>query len=138
MPLKSVNIDFLADSWIIIPLVQTEMTNFSLQKPAVHFPGIFQGRSYQAAVMHIGACGRHSQRNSLTVHMEMDLAATLPLSVGLRRGPQLLIFLRARRGLQQGAVHSLPLGIHVGFFPYSAKCMRKISAMTPALLQRWK
>ena len=28
--------------------------------------------------MHIGACGWHSQRNTLTVHMEMSLAATLP------------------------------------------------------------
>nr|WP_282705450.1 hypothetical protein [Bilophila wadsworthia] len=28
--------------------------------------------------MHIGAYSRHSQRNTLTVHMEMDLAATSP------------------------------------------------------------
>lgn len=78
MLLKSVNIDFLADSWIIIPLVQTEVPNFSPQKPAAHFPRVFQGCSYQAAVMHIGACDRHSQRNTLTVHMEMNLAATSP------------------------------------------------------------
>lgn len=32
--------------------------------------------------MHIGACGRHSQRNTLTVHMGMDLAAT---SLSVRR-----------------------------------------------------
>lgn len=78
MLLKSVNIDFLADSWIIIPLVQTEVSNFSPQKPAAHFKRVFQGCSYQAAVMHIGACDRHSQRNTLTVHMEMNLAATSP------------------------------------------------------------
>lgn len=78
MLLKSVNIDFLADSWIIIPLVQTEVSNFSPQKPAAHFPRVFQGCSYQAAVMDIGACDRHSQRNTLTVHMEMNLAATSP------------------------------------------------------------
>ncbi len=75
MLLKSVNIDFLADSRIIIPLVQTEVSNFSPQKPATHFPKVFQGFSYQAAVMYIGACGRHSQRNTLTVHMKMDFAA---------------------------------------------------------------
>ena len=28
--------------------------------------------------MHIDVCGRHSQRNTLTIHMEMDLAATSP------------------------------------------------------------
>ena len=28
--------------------------------------------------MHIGACDRHSQRNTLTVHMQMNLAATSP------------------------------------------------------------
>ena len=78
MLLKSVNIDFLADSWIIISFVQTEVSNFSPQKPAAHFPRIFQGWSYQAAVMHIGACGRHTQRNTLAVHMEMNLAATSP------------------------------------------------------------
>ena len=78
MLLKSVNIDFLADSWIIIPLVQTEVSNFSPQKPAAHFPRVFQGCSYQAAVMDIGACDRHSQRNTLTVHMEMNLTATSP------------------------------------------------------------
>ena len=78
MLLKSVNIDFLADSWIIIPLVQTEVSNFSPQKPAAHFPRVFQGCSYQATVMDIGACDRHSQRNTLTVHMEMNLAATSP------------------------------------------------------------
>ena len=78
MLLKSVNIDFLADSRIIIPLVQTEVSNFSPQKPAAHFKRVFQGCSYQAAVMHIGACDRHSQRNTLTVHMEMNLAATSP------------------------------------------------------------
>ena len=78
MLLKSVNIDFLADSWIIISFVQTEVSNFSPQKPAAHFPRIFQGWSYQAAVMHIGACGRHTQRNTLSVHMEMNLAATSP------------------------------------------------------------
>lgn len=78
MFLKSVNINFLADSRIIIPLVQTEVSNFSPQKPAAHFPRFFQRRSCQAAVMHIGAYSRHSQRNTLTVHMEMDLAATSP------------------------------------------------------------
>ena len=47
----------------------------------VHYgvvPRVFQGCSYQAAVMDIGACDRHSQRNTLTVHMEMNLAATSP------------------------------------------------------------
>ena len=78
MLLKSVNTDFLADSWIIISFVQTEVSNFSPQKPAAHFPRIFQGWSHQAAVMHIGACGRHTQRNTLSVHMEMNLAATSP------------------------------------------------------------
>ena len=78
MLLKSVNIDFLADSWIIISFVQTEVSNFSPQKPAAHFPRIFQRWSCQAAVMHIGACGRHTQRNTLSVHMEMNLAATSP------------------------------------------------------------
>ena len=75
---KSVNVDFLADSRIIIPLVQTEMTNIRSQKSATHFPGVFQGRSCQVAVMHVGPCCRHSQRNTLTIHMEMDLAATSP------------------------------------------------------------
>ena len=60
---------------MIIPLVQTEVSNFSPQKPAAHFPRFFQRRSYQAAVMHIGAYSRHSQRNTLTIHMEMYLAA---------------------------------------------------------------
>ena len=78
MLLKSVNIDFLADTWIVIPLVQTKVPNFSPQEPATHFSGIFQGCFYQAAIMYIGACSRYSQRNTLTVHMEMDLAATLP------------------------------------------------------------
>lgn len=75
MFLKSVNINFLADSRIIIPLVQTEVSNFSPQKPAAHFPGVLQRRFYQAAVMNIGTCDCHSQRNTLTIHMEMYLAA---------------------------------------------------------------
>ena len=62
MLLKSVNTDFLADSWIIISFVQTEVSNFSPQKPAAHFPRIFQGWSCQAAVMHIGVCGRHTPK----------------------------------------------------------------------------
>ena len=76
MFLKSVNIDFFADSLIIIPLVQTEMAYGRAQKPAAHFPGVLQRRFYQAAVMNIGTCDCHSQRNTLTIHMEMDLAAT--------------------------------------------------------------
>ena len=28
--------------------------------------------------MYIGACSSHSQRNTLTIHMEMDLTATSP------------------------------------------------------------
>ena len=78
MFLKSVNINFLTDSRIIIPLVQTEVSNFSPQKPAAHFPGVLQRRFYQAAVMNIGTCDCHSQRNPLTIHMEMYLAATSP------------------------------------------------------------
>ena len=42
MLLKSVNMELLADSWIIIPLVQTEVSNFSPQKRAAHFPCVFQ------------------------------------------------------------------------------------------------
>ena len=75
MLLKSVYIDFFADSRVVIALVQTEMAYGRPQKPAAHFKRVFQGCSYQAAVMHIGACDRHSQRNTLTIHMEMYLAA---------------------------------------------------------------
>ena len=42
MLIKSVNMELLADSWIIIPLVQTEVSNFSPQKRAAHFPCVFQ------------------------------------------------------------------------------------------------
>ena len=78
MLLKSVYVDFFADSRVVIALVQTEMAYGRPQKPAVHFPGVLQRRFYQAAVMNIGTCDCHSQRNTLTVHMEMDLAATSP------------------------------------------------------------
>ena len=75
MLLKSVYVDFFVDSRVVIALVQTEMAYGRAQKPAAHFPRFFQRRSYQAAVMHIGAYSRHSQRNTLTIHMEMYLAA---------------------------------------------------------------
>ena len=75
MLLKSVYVDFFADSRVVIALVQTEMAYGRPQKPAAHFPRFFQRCSYQAAVMHIGAYSRHSQRNTLTIHMEMYLAA---------------------------------------------------------------
>lgn len=72
------------------------MTNIRRQKPAVHFTGILQGRSYQATVMDVGSCCRHSQRNALTVHMQMDFAAAsrnfrAPTSFGSD-----VIFLRKR------------------------------------------
>jgi len=44
-----------------------------------------------------------------------------PLSVGLRPRPSATYFLRARRGLQQGAVHSLALGVYADFFPIFSK-----------------
>ena len=69
MLLKSVYVDFFADSRVVIALVQTEMAYGRAQKPAAHFPGVLQRRFYQAAVMN------HSQRNTLTIHMEMYLAA---------------------------------------------------------------
>lgn len=67
--------DFFADSRVVIALVQTEMAYGRAQKPAAHFPGVLQRRFYQAAVMNIGTCDCHSQRNTLTIHMEMYLAA---------------------------------------------------------------
>ena len=75
MLLKSVYIDFFADSRVVIALVQTEIAYGRAQKPAAHFPGVLQRRFYQAAVMNIGTCDCHSQRNTLTIHMEMYLAA---------------------------------------------------------------
>lgn len=75
MLLKSVYVDFFADSRVVIALVQTEMAYGRAQKPAAHFPGVLQRRFYQAAVMNIGTCDCHSQRNTLTIHMEMYLAA---------------------------------------------------------------
>ena len=75
MLLKSVYVDFFADSRVVIALVQTEMAYGRPQKPAAHFPGVLQRRFYQAAVMNIGTCDCHSQRNTLTIHMEMYLAA---------------------------------------------------------------
>lgn len=80
MLFKSVNVDFFADSRVIIALIQTEMTNSDRQKPAAHFTGTFQSRSYQTAVMDVGPCCRYSQRDTLTVHMQVDFAA-LSLSV---------------------------------------------------------
>ena len=75
MLLKSVYVDFFADSRVVIALVQTEMAYGRPQKPAAHFPGVLQRRFYQAAVMNIGTCDCHSQRNTLTIHMEMYFAA---------------------------------------------------------------
>ncbi len=75
MLLKSVYVDFFADSRVVIALVQTEMAYGRAQKPAAHFPGVLQRCFYQAAVMNIGTCDCHSQRNTLTIHMEMYLAA---------------------------------------------------------------
>ena len=43
MLLKSVNTDFLADSWIIISFVQTEVSNFSPPKTSRPFPENFSG-----------------------------------------------------------------------------------------------
>ena len=75
MLLKSVYVDFFADSRVVIALVQTEMAYGRAQKPAAYFPGVLQRRFYQAAVMNIGTCDCHSQRNTQTIHMEMYLAA---------------------------------------------------------------
>lgn len=136
--LKSINIDFPADSWIIIPLVQTEVSHFSPQKLAAHFPRVFQGCSYQVAVMHIGTCGCHSQRNTLTVHMEMNLAATSSSACRVASRPLSRCFLRMRRRLQQGASIACHWASTPTFSPYSIRSMRKISVMTPTLLQRWK
>ena len=62
-------------SIVVIPLVQAEMTFFPFQKPRPHFTGILQSCLYQAAVMDIGSHNRHPQRDSLTIHMEMNPAA---------------------------------------------------------------
>ena len=75
MLLKSMNIDFFTDSRVIIAPAQTETTYICAQKTAAHFPGVFQGRAYQTAVMHVGPCYCHSKRNTPTIHMEMDLAS---------------------------------------------------------------
>ncbi len=62
-------------SFVVIPLVQTEMTFFPAKKPRPHFTRILQGRFYQAAVMGIGSHNCHSQGDALTIHMQMELAA---------------------------------------------------------------
>ena len=60
-----------------------------------------------------------------------------PLSVGLRPRPSVADFLRARRGLQQGAVHSLPLGVDADLFPIfskkDAKNLRHDAGFVPSL-----
>lgn len=137
MLLKSVYVDFFADSRVVIALVQTEMAYGRPQKPAAHFPGVLQRRFYQAAVMNIGTCDCHSQRNTLTIHMRCILPPLRPLSVGLRPRPSVADFLRARRGLQQGAVHSLPLGVDADLFPIfskkDAKNLRHDASFVPSL-----
>ena len=61
-------------SIIVIPLVQAEMTFFPSKKPRPHFTGILQSCLYQAAVMDIGSHNRHPQRDTLTIHMQVNLA----------------------------------------------------------------
>src|SRR5699024_11435969 len=60
---------------------------------------------------------------ALSLHdaLPIFLPPLRPLSVGLRPRPSVAAFLRARRGLQQGAAHSLPLGVDADLFPISSK-----------------
>ena len=62
-------------SFVVIPLVQAEMTFSLSQKPRPHFTGILQSGLYQTAVMDIRSHNRHPQRDSLTIHIQMNFAA---------------------------------------------------------------
>ncbi len=81
MRLKSVTMDSFADSWVLIALVQTKRADTSRQTPVAHFMGTLQSLSHQAAVMNVSSSCRYPQRDTLTVHMQVDLTATTP-SVG--------------------------------------------------------
>ena len=73
MLFKSVNINFSADSDVVVALVQTKMTHRHSQKPTAHLTGFLQSYPNQATVMHIGSPHYHPQGN--TLHMQMDFAA---------------------------------------------------------------
>ena len=75
MLFKTIYIYFYMYPFVVITFVQAEMTFFPSQKPCPHFTGIVQGRLYQTAVMDIGSRNRHPQWDSLTIHMQMNLAA---------------------------------------------------------------
>ena len=115
MLLKSVNVDVFADLWIISPCPDRD-GDHPLQETSCPFLGRFSGSLLS---------GSYHARWPLLLSLLKEYPGHPPLPVGMRPIPSVAVFLSAS-GLQQGAVHSLTLGINAHILSILCEKYKKI------------